>query len=132
MKKGNPTHRDKIMAGLEKAAAKGRKPGRPPTVSDGKIRTAIPLGTTKGAAKVGLSVSTFIRRRRKVNLMVEKTPTTVPIGRAEVYLRWIYEARGLSMLTRAAKADFAGYVAQQAALDQAAVVSIYDLPRNEI
>lgn len=66
MKKGTPTHRDKIMAGLKKAAAKGRKPGRPVTVTDAKIRAAIPLGTTKGAAKVKMSVSSFIRRRRLI------------------------------------------------------------------
>lgn len=66
MKKGAPTHRDKIMAGLERAAAMGRKPGRRPKVTDDQIRAAIPLGTTKGAAKVKLSVSSFIRRRRLI------------------------------------------------------------------
>jgi hypothetical protein len=66
MKKGAPTHRDKIMAGLKKAAAKGRHPGRKPKVTDDQIRAAIPLGTTKGAEKVKLSVSSFIRRRRLI------------------------------------------------------------------
>lgn len=66
MKKGAPTHRDKIIEGLARAAAKGRKPGRPNKVSDDDVRAAIPLGTVKGAAKVKLSVSTFIRRRRHI------------------------------------------------------------------
>lgn len=66
MKKNAPTHRDKIMKGLAEAAARGRKPGRPVKVTDAQIRAAIPLGTTKGAAKVKLSVSTFIRRRRLI------------------------------------------------------------------
>lgn len=35
-------------------------------VTDDQIRAAIPLGTTKGAAKVKLSVSSFIRRRRLI------------------------------------------------------------------
>jgi DNA invertase Pin-like site-specific DNA recombinase len=73
MKKGTPTHRDKIMAGLKKAAAKGRKPGRPPKVTADQIRASIPLGTTRGAASVGLSVSTYIRRRR----MIEQGETDV-------------------------------------------------------
>lgn len=42
-----------------------RKPSKV-SVSDDQIRAAIPLGTTKGAAKVKLSVSTFIRRRRQI------------------------------------------------------------------
>jgi DNA invertase Pin-like site-specific DNA recombinase len=66
MKKSAPTHRDKIMAGLEKAAAKGRKPGRPLKVTDAQMRAVIPLGTVKGAAKVKMSVSSFIRRRRLI------------------------------------------------------------------
>lgn len=66
MKKAAATHRDKIMAGLAKAATMGRKPGRPPKVTNDQIRAAIPLGTAKGAATVGLSVSTFIRRRRLI------------------------------------------------------------------
>lgn len=57
---------EKIKAGQARAAALGRKPGRPMKVSDDKIKAAIPLGTAKGAAKVKLSVSTFIRRRRQI------------------------------------------------------------------
>lgn len=59
-------HTEKIKAGLAKAADHGRRPGRPVKVPDDKIRAAIPLGTTKGAAKVKLSISTFIRRRRQI------------------------------------------------------------------
>lgn len=59
-------HTEKIRAGLVRAAIRGRKPGRPTKVPDDKIRAAIPLGTIRGAAKVKLSVSTFIRRRRAI------------------------------------------------------------------
>lgn len=57
---------EKIKAGQARAAALGRKPGRAKKVPDDQIRAAIPLGTVKGAAKAGLSVSTFIRRRRQI------------------------------------------------------------------
>lgn len=59
-------HSEKIKDGLIKAASKGRKPGAPKKVSDDQIRAAIPLGTAKGARKVKLSISTFIRRRRQI------------------------------------------------------------------
>ncbi len=66
MQESEPTHRDKIMRGLAKAAAHGRKPGRPPKVTDEQIRAAIPLGTVRGAKRVKLSVASFIRRRRLI------------------------------------------------------------------
>jgi DNA invertase Pin-like site-specific DNA recombinase len=59
-------HSERIKAGLAVAAAKGRKPGRPPKVTEAHMCAAIPLGTTKGAAKVKMSVSSFIRRRRLI------------------------------------------------------------------
>ena len=59
-------NRVKTLAGMRKAAAKGRYPGRPQTVSDAAIRAAIPLGTAKGAARVGLSRTQFIARRRAI------------------------------------------------------------------
>lgn len=59
-------HSEKIKEGLARAATRGRKPGAPRKVSNAQIVAAIPLGTTKGAAKVKLSVSTFIRRRRAI------------------------------------------------------------------
>lgn len=60
------SHRKKILAGMQKAAEKGRFPGRPVTVSDAKIRKAIPLGTAAGARAVGLSKSQFLRRRYRL------------------------------------------------------------------
>ena len=53
-----------IKAGLARAAERGRRGGRAPKVSDAAIAESIPLGTVKGAAAVGLSVSSYIRRRR--------------------------------------------------------------------
>lgn len=58
--------KEKTREGMRKAAAKGRRPGRPLTVSDAAIRRAIPLGTLAGAAKVGLTKAQFIRRRRRL------------------------------------------------------------------
>jgi len=51
---------------MRKAAARGRVPGRPLTVSDAEIAAAIPLGTLAGAKKVGLTKAQFIRRRRRL------------------------------------------------------------------
>lgn len=59
-------HGDKVKAGLAKAAARGRKPGRQPKVTEAQVRAAIPLGTARGARKLGVSVSTFIRHRRAI------------------------------------------------------------------
>jgi DNA invertase Pin-like site-specific DNA recombinase len=66
MKKSPETHSERIKHGLARAAAKGRKPGRPVDVTDDRIRAAIPLGTLKGAQRVNMSVSSFIRRRRLI------------------------------------------------------------------
>lgn len=51
----------------------------------------------------------------------------ISIGRTEVYLRWIYERRGIAMLTKAARSDFEAYAVQQANLDQQPKISIYDV-----
>lgn len=59
-------HAEKIKAGLVQAAVRGRKPGRPRKVTDAQIMASIHLGTVKGAAFVGLSVSNYIRRRRVI------------------------------------------------------------------
>ena len=66
MKKYPPDHAERTKQGLAKAAARGRKPGRAPKVTDAQVRAAIPLGTAKGARKLGVSVSTFIRHRRAI------------------------------------------------------------------
>lgn len=71
MQKPTTSHSCRVKAGLAKAAAKGRKGGRPPTVTDDQIRASTPLGTSKGAASVGLSVSTYIRRRRRIEESAE-------------------------------------------------------------
>ena len=60
------SHRKKTLEGMRKAAARGRVPGRPLTVSDAEIAAAIPLGTLAGAKKVGLTKAQFIRRRRRL------------------------------------------------------------------
>jgi DNA invertase Pin-like site-specific DNA recombinase len=60
--------REQTLEGMRRAAERGRVPGRPVTVSDAKIRAAIPLGTAAGAKKVGLTKSQFIRRRRKLEI----------------------------------------------------------------
>ena len=62
----NTVRSRKTKLGLAQAAAKGRKPGRPQTVSDEAVRSAIGLGTTAGAAAVGLSKAQFIVRRRRL------------------------------------------------------------------
>ena len=62
----------KTKLGLAQAAAKGRKPGRPQTVGDEAVRSAIGLGTTAGAAAVGLSKAQFIVRRRRLEMLALK------------------------------------------------------------
>jgi len=57
---------DNIKAGLRHAKAHGRLPGRPVRVSDARIRAVAHLSATIAAAKVGLSRSQFILRRRKI------------------------------------------------------------------
>ncbi len=66
MHKTPKDHSAKTKQGLERAAALGRVGGRRPKVSDEDIRAAIPLGTADGARKVGLTISSFIRRRRLI------------------------------------------------------------------
>lgn len=63
--------RAKTLAGMERAAALGRHPGRPVRVADAKILAAIPLGTAAGARKVGLSKSQFIARRKRLEISRE-------------------------------------------------------------
>jgi DNA invertase Pin-like site-specific DNA recombinase len=57
---------ERIKDGMAAAAVGGRKAGRPRKVDDAMIREAIPLGTTRGAAKVGLCKTQFLARRRKL------------------------------------------------------------------
>lgn len=66
MKKYPPDHAERTRQGLAKAAAKGRKPGRQPKLTEAQVRAVIPLGTVKGAKKLKVSVSTFIRHRRRI------------------------------------------------------------------
>jgi hypothetical protein len=60
------SHSGRTKAGMAKAAVLGRRPGRPERVSDAAIIAAIPLGTIKGARRVGLSKGHFIARRRRL------------------------------------------------------------------
>ncbi len=61
----------RIKDGLRKAAEKGRRGGAKPKVTEDQIRAAIPLGTLAGAAAAGVSRSTFIRWRRKIEESAE-------------------------------------------------------------
>lgn len=62
---------ERTKAGLEKAAKVGRKAGPPLKVADWEIKAAIPLGTAAGAAKVGLSRTQFITRRKRLENLDE-------------------------------------------------------------
>jgi hypothetical protein len=66
MKKVYSDHSLKVREGLARAAAQGRHAGRPRKVTDDAIRNSIPLGTSAGAKEVGLSISSYIRRRRLI------------------------------------------------------------------
>lgn len=66
------SRRQKTLDGMRKAAEKGRLPGRPVTVTDAKIRKAIPLGTAAGARAVGLSKAQFLRRRARLENQNER------------------------------------------------------------
>jgi len=56
----------RTKAGLERAEKLGRKGGAPSKVTDAQIAAAIPLGTSAGAQKVGLSKTQFITRRKRL------------------------------------------------------------------
>ena len=53
---------------------------------------------------------------------------TISTERAEVFLRWIYERRGLAMLTRAARADFLAHAAEDNRIASGPSVAIRDIP----
>lgn len=54
--------------------------------------------------------------------------TTISVERAEVFLRWIYERRGLAMLTKAARADFLAHAAEDKRIAALPSVGIRDIP----
>lgn len=53
-------------AGMERARALGRMPGRPRLVSDDAIRAVIHLPTSAAAASVGLCRQHYMVRRRAI------------------------------------------------------------------
>lgn len=54
--------------------------------------------------------------------------STVSVDRVEVFLRWIYERRGLAMLTKAARADFLAHAAEDKRIAALPSVGIRDIP----
>ncbi len=56
--------------------------------------------------------------------------SAVQLHQAEVFLKCIYQRRGLKMLTKAAREDFEFYAAQEAALDKIPLVSIQEIAKR--
>jgi hypothetical protein len=60
--------------------------------------------------------------------MANEARTTISVERAEVFLRWIYESRGIAMLTKAARADFIAHAAEDRRIAALPSLAIRDIP----